>query len=90
MRLLKSGYGMGTKDFPAANCVRAMLGEMDAPTEEILELSCNLDDCTGEALGLTMERLFAAGARDVHFLPCFMKKNRPARSGKTGALRWSA
>ncbi len=80
MRLLKSGYGMGTKDFPAANCVRAMLGEMDAPTEEILELSCNLDDCTGEAIGFAMERLLDAGALDVYWTSVGMKKNRPGIS----------
>ena len=77
MRLLKSGYGMGTKDFPAANCVRAMLGEQDAPTEEILELSCNLDDCTGEVIGFAMERLLDAGALDVYWTSVGMKKNRP-------------
>ena len=77
MRLLKSGYGMGTKDFPAANCVRAMLGEQDAPTEEILEISCNLDDCTGEAIGFAMERLLDAGALDVYWTSVGMKKNRP-------------
>ena len=77
MRLLKSGYGMGTKDVPAANCVRAMLGEQDAPTEEILELSCNLDDCTGEAIGFAMERLLDAGALDVYWTSVGMKKNRP-------------
>lgn len=77
MRLLKSGYGMGTKDFPAANCVRAMLGAQDAPTEEILELSCNLDDCTGEAIGFAMERLLDAGALDVYWTSVGMKKNRP-------------
>ena len=77
MRLLKTGYGMGTKDFPAANCVRAMLAEANAPTEEVLELSCNLDDCTGEALGFTMERLFDAGALDVYWTSVGMKKNRP-------------
>lgn len=77
MQLLKSGYGMGTKDFPAANCVRAMLGEQDAPAEEILELSCNLDDCTGEVIGFAMERLLDAGALDVYWTSVGMKKNRP-------------
>lgn len=77
MQLLKSGYGMGTKDFPAANCVRAMLGEQDAPAEEILELSCNLDDCTGETIGFAMERLLDAGALDVYWTSVGMKKNRP-------------
>ena len=45
------GYGMGKKDFEAANCVRAMLGESKSAADEICELSCNLDDVTGEALG---------------------------------------
>ena len=77
LRPEKTGYGMGTKDFPAANCVRAMLGGLDAPQEEIIELSCNLDDCTGEAIGFAMERLFDAGALDVYTAPIGMKKNRP-------------
>ncbi len=78
MRLSKTSYGMGTKDFPAANCVRAMLGETNAPAQEILELLCNLDDCTGESLGFAMERLFDAGALDVYWTSVGMKKNRPA------------
>ena len=37
-----------------------------------------MDDCTGEALGYTMEQLLGAGARDVWYVPAYMKKNRPA------------
>ena len=77
MRVQRVGYGMGKKDFEVANCVRAMLGEQDAPAEEILELSCNLDDCTGEAIGFAMERLLDAGALDVYWTSVGMKKNRP-------------
>jgi hypothetical protein len=44
---------------------------------DIYKLESNIDDCTGEVLGYTMERLFEAGARDVHYHPTFMKKSRP-------------
>ena len=74
----KIGYGMGTKDFEAANCVRAMLGRSDAQPEQIVELCCNLDDMTPEDVGFAMERLFDAGALDVWTAPIGMKKNRPA------------
>ena len=37
-----------------------------------------MDDCTGEALGYTMEKLLKKGARDVFYTPIYMKKNRPA------------
>ena len=45
--------------------------------DEILELSCNLDDMTPEDVGFAMERLLDAGALDVYTLPIGMKKNRP-------------
>lgn len=77
LRLAKTGYGMGTKDFPAANCVRAMLGETDGGTERIVELSCNLDDMTPEDIAFALERLLAAGARDAFTTPIGMKKSRP-------------
>ncbi len=77
MKTTGIGYGMGKKDFEAANCVRAMLGEADSVREEICELSCNVDDMTAEAVGFAMERLFADGALDVYTVPIGMKKSRP-------------
>lgn len=77
MRTDKIGYGMGTKDFEAANCVRALLGRTEQAPEQIVELACDLDDMTPEALGFAMERLFDAGALDVFTTPIGMKKNRP-------------
>lgn len=81
MRLLRIGYGLGSKTFPWANAVRVWLGEHEHvhhhDHDEVVELECNLDDTTGETLGYTMERLFEAGALDVWFTPIQMKKNRP-------------
>lgn len=77
MRVEKTGYGMGMKDFKAANCVRAILGQTEESAGHILELACNLDDMTPEAVSFAMEQLFAAGALDVYTTPIGMKKNRP-------------
>ena len=77
MRTEKIGYGMGKKDFPRANCIRAMLGETAEAGDRILELRCNLDDMTGEDLGYCTEQLFQAGARDVFTTAIGMKKGRP-------------
>ena len=71
------GYGMGTKDFERANCLRAFLGESAGRREDIVKLECNLDDMTGEEIGFALERLFAAGARDAYTAPIGMKKSRP-------------
>lgn len=75
------GHGCGTKDFPRANCLRAFLvddlSRAEEPNDEVTELKANIDDMTGEALGLALERLLEAGALDVSYAPAAMKKNRP-------------
>ena len=43
MKLDRVGYGMGNKDFPVANCVRAFLGST-SESEEIFEIDFNVDD----------------------------------------------
>lgn len=78
MRVVKTGYGMGSKDFPAANCVRAFLGESGAEAErgEVMELRCNIDDMTPEALAFAQGLLLDEGALDVYTTAIGMKKGR--------------
>ena len=73
------GLGAGKRQYERPSILRAMLiADASAGSDEICKLETNIDDCTGETLGYVMERLFEAGARDVHYTPVFMKKNRPA------------
>ena len=78
--ILRNGKGARKRDYGRASIHRGMLIEPD--TEEaadfVYKLESNIDDCTGEALGYVMDRLFEAGARDVNYIPVYMKKNRPA------------
>lgn len=77
MKVTSIGYGMGKKDFERANCVRAMLGETADRTDSVLELSCNVDDMTGEAIGFALEQFMEQGALDAFTIPIGMKKSRP-------------
>ena len=77
MRVQKIGYGMGKKDFERANCVRILLGETEEKGDAVWELSCNIDDMTGEEIGFALEQLMAQGALDVFTTPRGMTKSRP-------------
>ncbi|MBR4450998.1 MAG: nickel pincer cofactor biosynthesis protein LarC [Clostridia bacterium] len=77
LKIEKTGYGMGKKDFETANCVRAFLSDTDDSAETVYELSCNIDDMTGEEIAFAAERCFEAGALDVYTIPIGMKKGRP-------------
>lgn len=74
LRTERIGYGMGSKDFPQANCLRALWGESG---ETVTELCCNVDDMSGEAVGYALEQLMKAGALDVSWQSAGMKKSRP-------------
>lgn len=75
MTVSSIGYGMGKKDFPRANCVRALLGEQNK-SESVTELQFNVDDMTPEYLSLACEILLESGARDFFCAPVTMKKGR--------------
>lgn len=70
------GYGVGSRDFGRANCVRALLGDAE-DGDGIIELTCNVDDMTPEAVGFAMQTLLDAGAPEVFTEAVGMKKNRP-------------
>lgn len=71
------GYGIGSRVFPAANCVRALLGEAPDSADCVAEISCNVDDMSGEAIGFALETLLDCGALDAYTVPIGMKKSRP-------------
>ena len=78
----KVGIGVGNKDFEAANVLRVFWGsdasQAQQESDQIVELRCNLDDMTGEAIGYASELLLEEGALDVYTVPIQMKKSRPA------------
>ncbi|MBF0252372.1 MAG: nickel pincer cofactor biosynthesis protein LarC [Candidatus Omnitrophica bacterium] len=73
----KTGIGLGKKDVGVSNLLRAMIITEESADDQVYIIESNIDDSTGEELGFAMEKIFEAGAFDVHFTPCFMKKNRP-------------
>ncbi len=80
MRLLATGYGAGTRDFPGqANVLRVLIGEtaeaVEATTVSVIE--ANIDDSNPQVLGYAMDRLLEHGALDVTLSPLQMKKSRP-------------
>jgi uncharacterized protein (TIGR00299 family) protein len=78
LTVAKLGYGMGKKDFEKANCLRAYMGELCGKSEEVLELVCNLDDMTPEAIAFAQQLLLQEGALDAYVTPTIMKKGRAA------------
>jgi pyridinium-3,5-bisthiocarboxylic acid mononucleotide nickel chelatase len=85
MKIEKSGYGAGSRDFPGyPNVARLVIGESSATSlasktssESITVLEANLDDLNPQVFGYVMDRLLEEGALDVFGMPVQMKKNRP-------------
>lgn len=77
----KAGLGAGKRAYTdRSGILRAFLiqGEENEDRDKVVKLETDIDDCSGEVLGYVMKKLFKAGAKDVHYAPVFMKKNRPA------------
>lgn len=79
MTLRSVGYGAGRARLEGApNLLRAVVGELEGPSEDIVLLEANLDDVSGEMLGAATESLLAAGAPDAWLEPIVMKRGRGA------------
>jgi uncharacterized protein (TIGR00299 family) protein len=73
------GLGAGKREYQRPSLLRAMIISDETNHEDVIwKLESNIDDCSGETFGYVMDALMDAGARDVHYIPVFMKKNRPA------------
>ncbi|MDO4621325.1 MAG: nickel pincer cofactor biosynthesis protein LarC [Eubacteriales bacterium] len=84
-RICRTGLGAGKREQQLPGILRMMLiedrdadREQETEKDQIWKLETNIDDCSGETLGYVLGLLMDAGARDVHYVPAFMKKNRPA------------
>ncbi len=80
MNIKKIGWGAGYKDLNFPNVLKVSMGEMEneKQDQDVVVMETNIDDCSGEIIGYTQEKLFENGALDVFYTPIFMKKNRPA------------
>ena len=80
--ILATGLGAGKRQYHCPGILRAMLirpiGVETPDSDHIWRLETDIDDCSGEAMGYVMQLLLENGAREVHYTPVFMKKNRPA------------
>ena len=84
MKIEKSAYGAGSRDFPGhPNVLRLVIGEAlpvlagKTKSETVSVLEANLDDLNPQVFGYVMDRLLEEGALDVFGMPVQMKKNRP-------------
>lgn len=78
-RIVRCGVGAGKREYELPGILRIMeIETAEEAKDEIIKLESDIDDCSGEALAYCMEQLLNAGAREVHYLPIYTKKNRPA------------
>jgi pyridinium-3,5-bisthiocarboxylic acid mononucleotide nickel chelatase len=92
LEISTTGFGAGANELPdLPNCTQVVLGRSleaaasgtgtDIGTgQPVTVLEANLDDVTGEQLGLAVAALIEAGAHDAWVTPAVMKKGRPAHT----------
>jgi len=80
MSIERIGYGAGDRDDPVTpNVLRVLIGTAAQPStrERVTVIECEIDDMNPQIFGVAMDRLYAAGALEVFYVPVQMKKNRP-------------
>jgi hypothetical protein len=80
MRVERVGYGAGERDNAGTpNVLRVFIGDDAAapPAERVAVIECEIDDMNPQIFGVAMDKLYAAGALEVFYVPVQMKKNRP-------------
>jgi uncharacterized protein (TIGR00299 family) protein len=80
MRVERVGYGAGERDNPETpNVLRVLIGDDAAASagERVVVIECEIDDMNPQIFGVVMDKLYAAGALEVFYVPVQMKKNRP-------------
>ncbi|MBP2172399.1 nickel pincer cofactor biosynthesis protein LarC [Methanococcus voltae] len=82
-KILKIGYGAGTKDLKNTPNILRILEISNLDFENISEekmalLETNVDDISGEIIGHVINKVMEEGASDVFVTPVIGKKNRPA------------
>jgi uncharacterized protein (TIGR00299 family) protein len=74
------GYGAGDRDHSGSpNVLRVVIGRAaERPAgDRVVVIECEIDDMNPQIFGVVMDRLYAAGALEVFYVPVQMKKNRP-------------
>jgi uncharacterized protein (TIGR00299 family) protein len=85
MTIDRTGYGAGDRDEPSTpNVLRVLIGPETAAQpfraasgDRVVVVECEIDDMNPQIFGVAMDRLYAAGALEVFYVPVQMKKNRP-------------
>ena len=80
MKIKSIGYGAGNNDFDGfPNVLKIVRGEStnDFQIDTVQILETNLDDVSGETVGLLIDKLIANGAKDVTVTGAITKKGRP-------------
>ncbi len=72
------GYGAGTRELDEQpNLLRLVVGDSREGAQQLSVVECDLDDLEPRFFGPLADRLYAAGAVEVHWVPVQMKKQRP-------------